>query len=241
MTSLKTAPDPNIKTAENAVFQKFTATTVHHLCEPVRMIGVYTEILQANAGQLNEDGIHSVEFLRKASLQMQQLLDGLAEFAEAISKSSRRHSPVRLDLPLRQALQSLDDELKPAGAKVAYSGLPTVLGDFDRLQIVFRHLIRNAVIYRSDRPAEIAIQAEATDGEWVVSVSDKGPGIDPSFTDRIFELYARLHGKSIPGNGLGLPICRAIVEAHGGRIWVESKLGQGTTFYFTLPRQDDVP
>ena len=230
---------PNPRTAENADFEKFTATTVHHLREPVRMIAVYTEMLYANTGQLNEDGRHSVEFLRKASLQMQKLLDGLAEFADASSKSSRPPSMLRLELPLRQALQALEDQLKPAAARVSYSGLPTLSGDFDRLQIVFRHLIRNAVIYRADRPPEITIEAQSAGGEWVVSVSDNGPGIEPQFVDRIFEPYARLHGKSIPGNGLGLTICRAIVEGNGGRMWVESKPGEGATFFFTLPAQED--
>ena len=181
----------------------------------------------------------SVEFLRKASLQMQKLLDGLAEFADASSKSSRPPSMLRLELPLRQALQALEDQLKPAAARVSYSGLPTLSGDFDRLQIVFRHLIRNAAIYRADRPPEITIEAQSAGGEWVVSVSDNGPGIEPQFVDRIFEPYARLHGKSIPGNGLGLTICRAIVEGNGGRMWVESKPGEGATFFFTLPAQED--
>ncbi len=241
MASWKAAPcGPNPGTAENADFQKFTAITVHHLSEPVRMIAVYTEMLCANAGPLNEDGVHSVEFLRKASLQMQKLLDGLAEFGDASSKSSRPPSILRLDLPLRQALQALEDELKPAAARVSYSGLPTVSGDFDRLQIVFRHLIRNAVIYCADRPPDITIQAQPAGCEWVVSVSDNGPGIEPAFMDRIFEPYTRLHGKSIPGNGLGLAICRAIVEGHGGRMWVESKPGEGASFFFTIPFHEDI-
>ena len=242
MASWKAAPcGPNPRTAENADFEKFTATTVHHLREPVRMIAVYTEMLYANAGPLNEDGLHSVEFLRKASLQMQKLLDGLAEFADATSKSLRSPSILRLDLPLRQALQSLEFELKPVAARVSYSGLPTVLGDFDRLQIVFHHLIRNAVIYCADRPPDITIQAQPAGWEWVVSVSDNGPGIEPAFVDRIFEPYTRLHGKSIPGNGLGLTVCRAIVEAHGGRMWVESKSGEGATFFFTIPSEGEIP
>jgi chemotaxis family two-component system sensor kinase Cph1 len=224
--------------AQDERLQKFTSTTVHHLLEPVRMVQVYTEILQsASAGRLDGEALQAVEFLQKTALQMQKLLDGLAELVAATAKPSRLQSTVRLDLPLRQALLYLDPELKSAGAKVSYGDLPAVSGDFDRLQLVFQHLIRNAVQYRGEPAPEIVISARRTDKEWVLTVHDNGPGIPPEFHGRIFELYTRLHGKSLPGNGLGLPICRTIIETHGGSIWLESGPGQGSAFFFTLPAQ----
>ena len=225
-------------TAQDERLQKFTSTTVHHLQEPIRMVRIYTEMLESgSAGRLDDETLQCVEFLQEAALQMQRLLDGLAEFAVATAKPARLPSLVRLDLPLRQALLQLDPVLKSAHAKVSYGDLPSVFGDFDRLQLVFQHLIRNAVQYRGPLAPEIAISARRADQEWVLTVHDKGLGIPPEFHERIFELYTRLHGKSLPGNGLGLPICRAIVESHGGKIWLESNPGECSTFFFTLPAQ----
>ncbi len=190
------------------------------------MVRVYTEMLQsASANQLDGEALQAVEFLQKAALQMQRLVDGLAEFVAATARPARPHSPVRLDLPLRQTLLQLGGELESAHAKVSYRDLPSVFGDFDRLQLVFQHLIRNAVQYRGPLATEIAISARRADQEWVLMVHDNGPGIPQEFQERIFELYTRLHGKSLPGNGLGLAICRAIVESHGGKMWLESNPG----------------
>ncbi len=235
MAGWATAPIPESNTSEDERFHKFSSTTVHHLSEPVRMIGIYVDMLEVAAGsQLKGEALQSIQYLRTATEQMQRLQDGLAEFASATGKTSRPYSPVRLELPLRQALLNLDGELKAANCKVSFHDLPTVYGDFDRLQLVFEHLLKNAVRYRSDRTPEIAVTCEKTEKELVVEVRDNGPGIEPEFQDRIFELYTRLHGKSLPGNGLGLAICRSIVSSHGGEIWVESP-GVGSSFCFTLP------
>ena len=200
------------------------------------MFSVYTEMLQsAAAGRLDGEALQAVDFLQKAALQMQTLLDGLGELVTAMATPSRKPSMVRLELPLRQALLALDSELKAANATVSHGDLPAVQGDFDRLQLVFRHLIRNAVLYRGTVPLEMTFACRSSGGEWVIEARDNGVGIPPVFHERIFELYTRLHGKSVPGNGLGLSVCRAIVEAHGGKMWVESVPGQGASFFFTLP------
>ena len=203
------------------------------------MVRVYAEMLQsAPLGRLDAESLQAVEFVQKAAIQMQKLLDGLAEYVAALGQPAREKSLVRLELPLRQALLQLDPELKAAGAKVSYAPLPTVYGDFDRLQLVFQHLVRNAVLYREGRPPEINVSVRRAGKEWVLGVHDNGPGIAPEFRERIFELYARLHGKSRPGNGLGLPVCRAIVEAHGGKIWAEANSGEGAALFFTLPAEE---
>jgi len=218
--------------------QKFTYTTVHNFQEPVRMVCVYTEMLQlASAGKLDGDALQAVNLLQKAALQMKTLLEGLAELLVATDNNLRKQSIVHLALPLRQALLQLDLELKSTQAKISYGDLPSVSGDFDRLQLVFQHLIRNAVQYRGDLSPEIDISARRAGQEWVLTVQDNGPGIIPEYQARIFELYTRLHGKSVPGNGLGLAICQAIVETHGGKLWLESEPGKGSTFCFTLPAQ----
>ncbi len=218
--------------------KKFAYTTVHNFQEPVRMVSLYTEILQsASAGKLDGDALQAVNLLQKAALQMKNLLGGLAELLVATDHHLRTQTMVHLSLPLRQALLHLDLELKSAQAKISYGDLPSVSGDFDCLQLVFQHLIGNAVRYRTNVTPEISISARRADHEWVLTVQDNGPGIAPEYHANIFEPYTRLHGRNIPGNGLGLAICQAIVETHLGKLWVESQPGKGSTFCFTLPAQ----
>lgn len=201
-------------------------------------MNLYTSMLQsACEGRLDAQGLQALVFLQKTALQMQKLLDGMAELVTA-SSPTRKLSTLRLELPLRQALFNLEPELKASNARVSYADLPTVVGDFDQLQLVFQHLIRNAVHYCDTVPPEITISSNLAEQTWILKVQDNGPGIDLQYHERIFEMYARLHGKSIPGNGLGLSICRTIVEFHGGRIWVESAPGEGACFCFTLPAME---
>lgn len=238
MASSEAAPIFSQTSPEDARFHKFTSTTVHHMREPVRMVVAYSEMLQsAYSGELSSEALQAVEFLQKAAHQMQTLLDGMSELLTATSQTVRPQSPLRLELPLRQALVQLDPDLKAAGAEVTYVDLPTVPVDFDRFELVFRHLIKNAVQYRGQHAPRISISASRAAHEWVIQVQDNGTGIAPEFSERIFDLYSRLHGKSLPGSGLGLAICRAIVEGHGGKIWVESNAAEGSSFFFTLPAQ----
>ena len=230
---------PDGRPLEDERFHKFCATTVHHLNEPVRMIGIYVDMLEASAGsQLNGEALQSIEYLRGAAKQMQMLQDGLAEFASATGKATRPHSAIRLELPLRQALLNLNDEVKAANGAVIYENLPTVYGDFDGLRLLFEHLLKNGVRYCFNGKPEISVTAKSSGHEWVIAVRDNGAGIEPAFQEKIFELYTRLHGKSLPGNGLGLPICKAVVARHGGKIWLESKPGEGSCFCFTLPARE---
>ena len=201
------------------------------------MVRVYTEMLQSAApGQLEDEALQAIEFLHKAALQMQRLLDGLAELVTATARPVRTNSSIKLELPLRQALIQMKPELTSADAQVSYTDLPTVPGDFDRLQLVFQHLIRNAVQYRGERTPEIHISVQPGVREWIIAIRDNGEGIAPEFDERIFELYTRLHGKSLPGNGLGLAICRAIVGAHDGTIAVTNGPDGSACFAFTLPK-----
>ncbi len=235
MVSSENAGPSTLRANEDKRFERFTSTTVHHLQESVRTMNLYTSMLQsASEGRLDAKGLQALVFLREAALQMQKLLDGMAELVTA-SNPTRKASKLRLELALRQALLNLEPELKASNARVSYADLPTVVGDFDQLQLVFQHLIRNAVHYRDTLPPEITISSTLSEQTWILKVRDNGPGIALEYHERIFEMYARLHGKSIPGNGLGLSICRTIVESHEGSIWVESHPGEGACFCFTLP------
>lgn len=245
MASSGSAPIPEITSGENERLHRFASTTVHHLREPVRTIRLYGEILakSADKGGLSPEQRQCMEFLRKASTQMESLLDGLGEFTAASAPPSREYSRLRLDLPLRQALRQLDEQLKAAGGTVTYSELPAVAGDFDGLCMLFRHLIRNAVQYRDEAPPAIEVTATRIGNndydEWLVAVRDNGPGIPAEFREKVFEPYRRLHGKNLPGNGLGLSICRMIVENHGGRMWAEENRPNGAALLFTLRQPPD--
>lgn len=228
--------DPPSALADNERFATFASATVHNLREPVRMVQLYTEVLEdATKDHLQSEAVQAVEMLRKAAAQMQRLIDGLADFAAAATSGAISPSEFRLDLPLRQALLELDSELKNVNAVVQFEDLPTVVCDFDRLQTVFHNLIRNAIQYRGDKPLEISILSRAEGNDWLIQVTDNGPGVPAQFHRKIFELYTRLHGRDKPGNGLGLAICRTIIENHGGRIWVEPAATAGTTISFLLP------
>jgi chemotaxis family two-component system sensor kinase Cph1 len=135
-------------------------------------------------------------------------------------------------------LLSMDNRLKEAGATVTHDPLPAVSGDSEMLTKVLKHLIRNAVEYCGTPHPRVHISFKRENLECVFSVKDNGPGIDPAFHDRIFGVFKRLHGKEYPGTGLGLAFCKKAIEWHGGRIWVESTPGAGSTFYFTLPPAD---
>lgn len=222
-------------------FHRFTSMTVHQLREPVRMLSVYTEILRPQAEtQLGSEAVRSIEFLHKAALQMQRLLDGLAEFAFATDRTERVRRKVRLDLALRQVLLQMNADIKSAEAKISHDGLPAVWGDPDRVEMVFRHLIGNALRYRKELTPEVEVSAKSDHDNWMIQVSDNGPGVAAEFHEKIFEPYSRLHGSELPGNGLGLAVCREIVEALGGKIWVESGPDGGAVFCFTVPRDGDL-
>ena len=137
---------------------------------------------------------------------------------------------------MNQVLSNLEIFIKENKATVSHDPLPKVMADYTQLVQVFQNLIANAIKFHSEEAPKIYISAKKNASEWVFSVQDNGIGIDPQYSEKIFEVFKRLHGKEkYQGTGIGLAICKKIVERHGGRIWVESELGKGSTFYFTLP------
>ena len=136
---------------------------------------------------------------------------------------------------LENALANLEASIKDSKAEVTFDEMPTVLGDEVQLTQVFQNLIGNGIKYRGEATPQIHVSAKKQDSEWIFGVRDNGIGIDPKYKDRIFGIFKRLHGKELPGTGMGLAICKKIVERHGGRIWVDSQPGEGAIFQFTLP------
>ena len=166
---------------------------------------------------------------------MARLIDDLLEFSRA-GRGDNPMEPTDCREILSQVLAGLSSSLREAGAVVRHDGLPTVQGNPSQLTQVFQNLIGNAVKFRGAEPPEIHVSASRRDDEWLFLVRDNGIGIAPEYAERIFVIFQRLHGRNeYPGTGIGLAICKRIVTRHGGRIWVESQPGRGSSFYFTLP------
>lgn len=219
----------------NAEFEDFVSTAVHNLREPLRGVASYSQLLNdACAGRLDADAIAFLAHIQEDATRMQSLLASIVDYWAA-GAGDRQPSRTDMEAVLGQALLYADKQVTERSAAVTHDPLPVVLGDFEVLTKVLRHLIGNAIEYCGSPAPRVHVSSKREHDVWVISVQDNGPGIDTAFHDRIFQAFRRLHGKEYPGNGLGLAFCRKAIEWHGGRIWVESAPGEGSTFYFTLP------
>jgi light-regulated signal transduction histidine kinase (bacteriophytochrome) len=172
-------------------------------------------------------------------MRMQQLIQDLLAYSRV---STRTQAFVSIDgnAVLRQAVNNLQVAIAESNATITHDPLPQVNGDKTQWLQLFQNLIANAIKFRREEPPQVHIMAESKDREWLFSVRDNGIGIKPQYLDRIFEIFKRLHTRrEFPGTGIGLAMCKKIVERHGGRIWAESQPGVGTTFYFTIPLTPD--
>lgn len=220
--------------------QRLLRGVVHDLRAAERGIRTSAELLREALGEMPGEALSGA-----AEVALRQLLEGVAKMnpiltgvsSYSVSLPAARHAFGRVptEAALRSALASLDREVQECGAVILHDPLPEVLGDGERLKALFQNLIDNALKYRGAAAPRIEVRAEANSGHWVFSVHDTGIGIDRKYWPTLFTPFKRLHGSEIPGVGLGLVICRKIVETHGGRIWIESQVGVGTTFLFTLP------
>jgi light-regulated signal transduction histidine kinase (bacteriophytochrome) len=210
----------------------------HDLRSAARAVHTYSELLLKDAGAPHASDFElRVGFIVEGARKIDVLLDGLAAYSAAIQTDAGSFQSVRADVLLRSVLMKLDQELRNEGAEVVYSELPTVTGNPDRLMRVLENLLRNALRHRGKASPHIHIGACRQGEYWLFAVQDNGPGVDPASLENIFKPFERTQNGDRPGAGMGLPICRAIVERHGGRIWVESQPGDGATFRFTLPAQ----
>ena len=219
----------------NTELQRFAYVASHDLQEPLRMIASYVQLIEKRYGdKLDADGQDFMGFVVDGANRLQTMINDLLEYSRVESRGGR-FATVDCEELLVQGLQNLALSIEENGAAVAHDPLPRVMADPTQLVQVFQNLIENAIKFRGEEPPLIHVSARRGEGEWVFSVRDNGIGLDPEYNERIFIVFQRLGGMEHPGTGIGLSICKRIVERHKGRIWVESGRGKGATFYFTIP------
>jgi light-regulated signal transduction histidine kinase (bacteriophytochrome) len=219
----------------NADFEEFVSRAAHNLREPLRDIASYSQLLSERyAGRLDSDADECLARIQQGAAKAQSLLADVVDYC-AMDGVDRQSTRIDMEAALVQALLCADRQITAYGAVVTHDPLPWVTGDFELLTKVLHHLIKNAIEYCMAPSPRVHISSRRVDGDWVISVADNGPGIEPAFQGRVFEVFRRLHGQEHPGNGLGLAFCKKAIEWHGGRMWVESTPGAGSTFYFTVP------
>ena len=220
----------------NAELQHFAYALTHDLQEPIRMVVNFTELLrQEFAGKLGGEADQFISYSVEGALRIEALLKALLSYWEVAARRPDRSVPIDCGPVLAKTLLNLQAAIAESGAIVTSDPLPTVMAEEVMLMQVFQNLIGNSIKYRSQEPPKIHISAERDAGGWLFAVRDNGIGIAPQDSDRVFGMFRRLHGSEIPGTGIGLALCKKIVERQGGRIWVESEPGRGATFKFTIP------
>jgi PAS domain S-box-containing protein len=221
----------------NEELEQFAYVISHDLREPVRMVQSYLDLLKRRyQGQLDQKADKFIDYAVDSAERMQEMIRALLNLSR-VETQGKDLTPTDVDLVLERTLKALRRAIEEADAEVTHDRLPTVQADAAQLGQVFQNLIANAIKFRrEDVPPRIHISAERQGDEWLFSVTDNGIGIDAEHADRIFQVFQRLHTEEeYPGLGVGLALCKRIVERHGGRIWAEPGPGVGTTFYFTLP------
>ncbi|MFC4638362.1 ATP-binding protein [Deinococcus hohokamensis] len=223
-------------TRSNAELERFAYIASHDLQEPIRTVASFAGLVNHRYGaQLDSRGQTYLRTIEQGAERMKVLVDDILVFSR-LNADPPPLRPVNLNEPLREALARLDATLRDAGAQVDVAELPLVWGDAPRLAQLFQNLVGNAVKFRrAEVMPEVRVSAAWEEGSWHVQVSDNGIGIEAAYYERIFEMFQRLHGRQdYTGTGLGLAICQKILAQHGGRIWVDSQPGMGSTFHFTL-------
>jgi signal transduction histidine kinase len=222
----------------NDDLQQFASMASHELQEPARTMERYARLLQEDyAGKLDPEADRILARMAGGARRLQDLIDDLLSLARMESRE-RPFQTVDVEELLEGALASLGAAISESGATVTHSPLPPIHGDPVQIERLLQNLIGNAVKFRGKEAPRVFLSAARADGQWVFSVHDNGAGIDPAEAESIFIPFKRLQ-PDVPGTGLGLATCRRIVERHGGRIWVQSEPGQGSTFYFTIPTPEE--
>ena len=220
----------------NAELEQFAYIASHDLQEPLRMVAAYTQLLgERYRGRLDENADKFIGYACEGALRMQTLVRDLLAFSR-IGRSDTACVRIDCGAAMAEVLQSLGPAIEESGAVVTHGALPVVWADRSQVTQVLQNLIGNAIKFRGKEAPAISVQAEKTGEQWLFSVGDNGIGIAPEYRENIFVVFQRLHTRTeYPGNGIGLAICRKIVERSGGKIWVEAQAGHGSTFRFTLP------
>lgn len=222
----------------NSELQEFAYVASHDLQEPLRAVAGCVEIIRRRyQGKLDARADEVITHAVEGATRMQNLINDLLAYSR-IGSRDHRLEPTDCQAILDAVLANLEVPISESGAVVTRDELPTIYADPGQLIQLFQNLISNAIKFRSDRKPEIHVSAKKQNREWIFAVSDNGIGIAPDYFERIFRIFQRLHARNeYPGTGIGLAICKRVVERHGGRIWVESEPGHGTIFYFTFPTE----
>jgi PAS domain S-box-containing protein len=226
----------------NAELEQFAYVASHDLQEPLRMVANYTQLLAKRyRGKLGSDADEFIHFAVDGALRMQQLIADLLAYSR-VGTRGKPLAPTDCEAVLARALADLKLTVQQSGAVVTHDPLPTVLGDETQLGQLFQNLLANALKFHGPEAPRVHVSAEVNEADWRFTVRDNGIGIAPEHTERIFVIFQRLHtAAEYPGTGIGLAICKKIVERHGGRLWVESEPGKGTAFRFTIPLRPGRP
>lgn len=207
----------------------------HELNEPLRMVTSYVQLLARRyRGRLDQDADEYIGYAVEGVQRMQQFIQDILRYTRTANIVTERQK-VQGEAVLRYALQNLKGAVEESGAKITHDPLPELLGDEMGLAHLLQNLVGNAIKYRKpDVTPKIHIGVGDRASHWRFCVQDNGVGMDPKYYDRVFGMFQRLHGKEVSGSGIGLALCKRIVETHGGQIWVESTPGEGSTFFFTI-------
>ncbi|WP_265112244.1 PAS domain S-box protein [Halosolutus halophilus] len=224
----------------NERLEQFAYAASHDLQEPLRMVSSYLQLIERRyADDLDEDAQEFIEFATDGADRMRNMIDGLLQYSR-VETQGDDFEPVELNAVVEDVCDDLQVRIEETDAEITADSLPRVNSDEEQLRQVFQNLLDNAIEYSDDEPPKVDISAERNDAKWVVSVSDEGIGIEPDDADRVFEVFQSLHPPDEHGGtGIGLAVCKRIVERHNGDIWIDSEPGEGTTFSFTLPAASD--
>jgi PAS domain S-box-containing protein len=221
----------------NDELAQFAYVASHDLQEPLRTVSIYAQLLAKRyRDQLGTDANEFIGYITEGATRRENLIRDLLDFSQLESNGSDHFVTTSCDAALDDALVNVQSRVQETGARIVRAPLPHVCGDRVQLTRLFQNLIINSIRYRSEQPPQIKIDAVRQGDGWLFSVRDNGIGIEPQYAEKVFGIFRRLHPRSErSGNGMGLAICKKIVTGHGGRIWVDSRLGEGATFRFTLP------
>jgi light-regulated signal transduction histidine kinase (bacteriophytochrome) len=224
----------------NAELEQFAYVASHDLQEPLRMVASYTQLLAKRyRGKLDADADEIMGYAIDGATRMQRLIHDLLMYSR-VGTQGNDFELTNCEVVLDSALANLEMAIEESEAVVTRDPLPTVFADSTQLIQLFQNLLSNAIKFHGLNAPAVSVKAEQRGNEWRFSVRDNGIGLEPHYAERIFAIFQRLHSRSdYPGTGIGLAVCKKIVERHGGRIWVESEPGNGATFCFTIPMKGE--